>query len=140
MPAARATGFTLLEVLTVLVITGLLAAIAIPQMRRLAEAVEADGQRRMVRESIEELGYRAYLAASPITLDGKSTQAAATNAAEPGLAVPGGWQIRVSAPIRFAASGMCGGGRLAIVDPRGVSEWYVLRPPHCLLEPANAPE
>jgi len=135
----RRAGFTLLEILVVLSITGLLAAIALPQLHRTARSFERNGQRSDLKTAIEGLGYQAYISGKPIILD-NAAGTAAKGATGGGIVVPPEWRVRVAQPIHYSANGVCGGGRIFISDPEGQREAYQLRPPKCHLDPMEVPE
>lgn len=72
----KQTGFTLIEMLTVVLIVGLLTAVALPQYRRVtqkAQATEAVAMLRVIRDSAERLaadfGYRTFKAFSSDSTD-----------------------------------------------------------------------
>ena len=142
-PARLPHGFTLLEILVVLAIVGLLAGVALPQLQRLLGSVELSSQRTDIRLAIEGLGYRAYAAGKPITLADAERSTLSGGAAPPPnepLQLPPGWQIKVATPIVYSLNGVCGGGRLSIINPEGRRENFQLRPPKCQLEPVEASE
>ena len=60
-----ATGFTLIEIIVVMVIVGLLTSIALPRLVRLYASVENSSQRNAIKDQIEGLGYLAYSAGKP---------------------------------------------------------------------------
>lgn len=131
------TGFTLLEVLLALSVASLVAFMVLPRMNRLLEGVELDGQRADLRIAVEGLGYRAYWSGVPIVLSsvpGRGSEAAPDWF--PADLVAKGWKLTAVPPVHFAANGVCAGGRLTVTDPRGEREYFVLKAPHCLLEPA----
>ncbi len=142
MPAARIerSGFTLLEILVVLVIVGLLAGVALPQLQKLAAGIEISNQRTNLKVAIEGLGYQAYVSGKPIVLNDPAAGAAGNSSADPQLPIPAGWQIKIPQPIRFAINGVCAGGKMSITDPYQVRENFVLRPPQCRLEPTDNAE
>lgn len=126
----RQPGFTLVEILVVLVILALLSGVAMPRLQRLARAMEISSQRKALLVQIDELGYRAFREGRALELRGSAArEESAAGAAA--IRLPEGWRLEAAAPIRYALNGVCSGGKLALVDPEGVEYSYELKPPAC---------
>lgn len=143
-PSNHARGFTLLEILVVMAIVGLLAGIVLPQMQKMASSVELSNQRTDIKLAVEGLGYQAYAEGRPLVLTSSKSISADVEkvvgeSAYP-LQLPPGWQILVEQPIAYSTNGVCGGGRISIVDPENRREAFRLRPPKCLVESAEHAE
>jgi prepilin-type N-terminal cleavage/methylation domain-containing protein len=122
----RQTGFTLIEILTVLVIAGLLAALAAPPLLRLIGSTERSSQRGLLAGEITSLAYRAWLEGKPHTLGGDAKAATAY-----ALHLAAGWRVEFAKPISYAFNGICSGGTLSIFGPEGYREDWRLAGPRC---------
>ena len=124
-------GFTLIEILVVLVIVGMMTSIALPRLTSLYSSVENSSQRNALRGQIEALGYMAYSSGRAIVLE--STIIGGDSPKASPLQLPEGWRIELAKPVRYASSGICTGGKLLIRDPQGGVETFELTPPLCRL-------
>jgi len=121
MTIRHPNGFTLIEILVVLVMIGLLAAVALPGMMRMKESVEYANQRDQILSSITSLSYQAYVTGQPITLKGESLP----------FRLPDGWTLETPNPIAYNFNGACSGGQMDIISPNGRRESFDLQPPRC---------
>ncbi len=120
-------GFTLIELLVVLFLVGLLTAVVIPSMERMARSSQLKTERDAIVGRLGELGYEAFLSGKSITL---SSSSSAVRAGYP-IDLPEGWELRVIRPVVFAFNGICGGGEVTLIAPDKVPEKFDLVPPTC---------
>lgn len=124
-------GFTLVEIMVVLVIVGMLTSIALPRLSSLYSSVENASQRSALRGQIEGLGYLAYSTGNAIVLE--STDVGGDLSKRSPLQLSQGWRIELAKPVRYSSRGLCSGGKLLIRDPQGGVEAFDLAPPLCRL-------
>lgn len=123
-------GYTLLELLIVIVLIGLISGLTLPRLSRLYESAMTALERDLVLRQIAGLGYRAYRAGKTIELvsyplpEGKHLP----------LELPEGWVLTAESPIRYHYNGVCDGGMLILGRGEQKSRWRLL-PPLCHPEP-----
>lgn len=98
----KQSGFSLLELLVVLVLMGAISSIALPNLTRLYESISRASEVREVVAQINLLGKRAHTNRTSFFLT------------ENLIELPDGWKIEVLDEIKYSASGFCSGGRIAI--------------------------
>lgn len=114
-----AAGFTLLELLVVLLLLGLAAGMVAPNATRWLNAAQERGWRADLKAHLETLPVRAFLAGEALTIDADKLRAAVPE--------PAGTRLRVVSPLRYGASGMAVGGTIEL-QQGGHREVWRIRP------------
>lgn len=99
-------GFTLLELLVVLVLMGLLASVVLPRMSQVYDRILAAFELEDVRLALSRIPLQAYLSNSPFEL--KELPLSGERVLS--IQIPEGWQITTETPIIYQANGICLGG------------------------------
>lgn len=152
--STRASGFTLVELIVVLVLVSLMTMMAVPNLRRLYGAVARTTERNVILDRLADLGRqamlqrRAYLIVGTDTPDEtKRPYSTAHSDDEDGPAservppfeqhepyrmdLPDGWTLHLPAPILVRANGVCLGGEVALSYNGAPDVRLVLEPPYC---------
>jgi prepilin-type N-terminal cleavage/methylation domain-containing protein len=128
-----ARGFTLIEILVVLVIAGLLAGVALPRLHTLSRRFEIAAEHDSLLSEIGNLGYRAYASGKGVELGNLPASATIPSP----IKLPLGWRIEAQPPISYNSNGICNGGKIRLLGPEDFREDLQLTPPLC--RPATAP-
>lgn len=123
-PQPGQAGFTLIEILTVLVIAGLLMGFVAPGVQKMFKTIERQSIRQQLIGAIVELPYRAWV-------EGKSRSIGGKEADRVEMPIQPPWALEIAEPIRYAYNGICSGGELVLIDPDGIRESYKLESPRC---------
>lgn len=151
------SGFTLLELVVVLVLVSLVTALATPNLQRLYGAVARTTERNAILDRFANLGRqallhrRAYLVVGSDTPDetrnrystARSDDEDAPSAEgispfeqhEPyRMDLPNGWTLHLPEPILVRANGVCLGGEVALSYNGEPDVRLVLEPPYCRVD------
>lgn len=164
----RAAGFTLVEMMVVMVLLGLLTTLALPAMQRWHDGVQARAQTMGVVEALRAAAFaaganrslRVVDAASFVPARGAPAPVAAEASAAPLTAapatddlptppattievpIPTGWQVDRADPAAFLANGLCRPGRIEFKTAAGARVAIDIGGPTCsvgLADPASDP-
>ena len=132
--SAQPTGFTLIEVIVVLVILGLLAGLVLPNMPGLFESATRATERDRILDQFAALGAEALRQGRDFAVLGTDPDFDPSAYAdfEPyPFVVPDGWEVLVEEPILVRANGVCLGGRVTLRHAEAPPTELELVPPLC---------
>jgi len=134
--ALTSKGFTLLELLVVLVILGLSAAVATPALIKLVDSLNNENRRDQARLYMQSLPLEAMRRGEPRQLTATQGYSPLREALGPEAAAAMGEdfrQARVWIPegIRYQPNGACTGGATHWELPGGLRFTLAVEPPQC---------
>ena len=138
-------GFTLLELMIVLLIMAVIAAIAAPSLGRLHASIQRQSERNYILDQFAGLGHMAlrhgqsYVVAatgSPALEAAASPEPPPLRLHETGaelyvIDLPEGWTIDLSQPLTVGANGVCLGAELTLRYDGRIEIRLELEPPYC---------
>ena len=125
-----ALGFTLLEVIVVLSIMGLVAAVVAPAAVRSIDSWRRQADADALGEQVRSLPGRARGSGTTITIDNASL-----SSEEPPLRMAPGWSLSVPEPWKVHANGVCDGGLLVARNGSGQERAWQVHGPFCDPQP-----
>ncbi len=126
-------GFSLLEMLVVLVLLGLAAGLVAPSLSRTADRVQAAGDRDDVLRRVQGLSVVARQAGRSFRWDAGSLVEL------PGVAWPPGWRVVALTPLELSPNGWCGGAQMQAQGPGLAIRLEAVAPDCRVVELADAP-
>lgn len=129
-------GFTLLEMLVVMVLLGLLSTLVLPQMQRWHDAVQARAQGAALLDELRAAAFAAGARRVTLRLEVASFEPATTASSQAAARVlsvrlPPNWVLREMEPAAFLASGLCEPGGARLLTDRGVPVRLSVAGPRC---------
>ena len=125
MPRMRHGGFTLLEMIVVLAILGLAAALVGPSMVKSIDTWRRKAAMDVLLDQLRALPGNARNSGKPITI----SDATLASAAAP-LRIDADWTLRAPKPWSVGANGVCQGGEVIVGDVYG-ERTISVAPPFC---------
>lgn len=116
-------GFTLLELLIVLALIGVTAAVVVPGLARTYDAIVGSGERADVVRALEGLPLAVAAAGQPLRLDPREPGALAAR-----LSLPEGWTVRLLQPLHIERSGYCHSSEVAVTGRDATESWRLASP------------
>lgn len=121
--AAPAGGFTLLELLIVLALVSMVAAMVAPRLQRTYDAVARSGERAEAVRRLERLPLLARERGAAIDIAADDAQALTGL-----LALPEGWTANPLEPLQVEASGVCRETKVRVAGGGGAETWTLAAP------------
>ncbi len=131
-------GFTLLEMLFVLVVVGLLVGLTVPRFAAGLEQRELIAQRADIEDQLRELPRRVRLNAHPVLLPLDLKKPNIGDGMAP-LRLPPGWQIAFTPPLEISLLGTCSASKVLVSqqDNPGMDTAYQIAPLSCDLSSSS---
>jgi len=124
-------GFTLLEMLVVLVILGLAASVIAPPLARTVDRVRESGERDEVKRLLARLPQVARRSGTSLVLG--PGEAVPTGSSD----WPEGWTVVTRSPLNVSPSGFCSSAEVEAQSPTQSFRWRLM-PPDCAVKDADA--
>ena len=125
MPRMRHGGFTLLEMIVVLAILGLAAALVGPSMVKSIDTWRRKAAMDVLLDQLRALPGNARGSGKPIIVS-DATLASAT----PPLRIDADWTLHAPKPWSVGANGVCQGGEVIVGNAHG-ERTIIVAPPFC---------
>lgn len=144
------TGFTLLELVVVMVLLGLMTSLALPSMQRWHAGLVARSDASAVVDALQAAAFNAGVQKQDVRMDASSFVVATPGEAGPDpdsapaltpdgkklarIILPPGWQVGRSVPATFGGNGLCTPGLIALQSASGAAMIFQVQGPLCHVE------
>lgn len=134
------TGFTLLEMVVVMVLLGLVSSMTLPAMQRWHAGLVAKSEASAIVEALQTAAFESGVQKRSLVLDQSSftsqphDQLTDTKSGQVYIQLPAGWQVRRTVPAIFGADGLCKPGLAALRSATGTALIFQVHGPLCRVE------
>ncbi len=118
---AAQRGFSLLELLVVLVLTSMTVALVAPRLAQTVAAIGRSGDRAEVVRQLQGLPMQARQQASAILMPEQADLSAM-------LELPQGWSVIALTPLRVRENGICDAADVQVKEGNMVEKWHMEMP------------
>ena len=137
-----AGGFTLIELMVVLVLLGVLSMLAAPNLQRLYDSVTARSERSLIVDQFAAIGREAMLRGQAYRVRGTGgDDARVDDGSERAgdfqpypLQLPEGWAVRLDRPLLVRENGVCLGADVTLLHRGETAASLDLRAPFCRVD------
>ena len=135
----RRNGFSLLELLVVLALVSLVAALALPNLVGLYDSATRATERDLILDQFAGIGREAMLKGHGYAVYGTAPGPQPGDAPNTGvqaypLIVPDGWRVELDRPLWVRSNGVCLGATVTLSHPDVAPVEVALEPPYCRVD------
>lgn len=134
------TGFTLLEMVVVMVLLGLVSSLTLPAMQRWHAGLVARSEASAIVEALQVAAFEAGVQRRSMRLDRASfaepapDKTAAPDSSLVRVQLPSGWKVGRTVTAIFGADGLCKPGLAALRSASGTAMIFHVHGPLCQVE------
>jgi len=129
------SGFSLLELMVVLVLLGGITSLALPNLTRLYESINLKLERDDILDQLQGLGGLALASRQAIIVSmripGDDSAESQRNYIEHSLVLPDGWHVELDRDLIVRANGVCLGAEVSIFHLGEAYAVVNLKAPYC---------
>ncbi|MBB5204486.1 prepilin-type N-terminal cleavage/methylation domain-containing protein [Inhella inkyongensis] len=127
-------GFTLLEMMVVMVLLGLLGSLTLPSLQRWQTALTGRAEAGLVIEALRSQAFQAGARRMDLLLNEASFSSKSGIKGLASVQLPPGWSVRRVRPARFLSNGLCDPGVVAFSSASGLPLLIHIKGPICQFE------
>ena len=133
-------GFTLIEMLLVMLIVGLLTSLTAPRVAENLDSYEGASQQREIEDQLRQLPRRVRYVGKGLELP-KDLIVSDLGDGSPALKLPAGWDIQFPVPLQISPRGACSSSSLKLVRDGDISgaAYYEVSEISCELKKLPSP-